>query len=416
MLVAAGFLAGCGGAHAVPSSITLPANHPDAASRASSFTVLYSFRGGYDGGDPATALMVDTSGKLYGTTVIGGTYSCGTVFELTPQASPPWPETVLYDFDCAAHGKNPYGGVRSDVNGDFDGTTVAGGSGGSCSDGCGIAYRLAPSGETVLHNFTGGNDGFGPGSALVNNPGGNLFGTTPDGGSGGHGVVYEISPVSGGWHERVIHAFTGGSDGGTGSLGSLLIVGPQRLYGATETGGAYGYGTVFELRKVSRKWTLSTVHAFAGPPDGGSPYGGLIADRSANVYGTTYYGGKNNLGAVFKFSARGGGYTVLYSFRGGSDGSLPTSTPWLGPSGDLYGTTSTGGGKCGCGTIFAVDPLTGKETVLHRFSGTDGANPYYGLTQDASGNLYGTSVAGGTSGQGTVFEFKPSKPHEIPGT
>jgi uncharacterized repeat protein (TIGR03803 family) len=183
------------------------------------------------------------------------------------------------------------------------------------------------------------------------------------------------------------------------------------LYGVAEIGGAHDAGTVFELRATSRKrWKLTTLYAFKGQPDGGSPYGGLVADSAGDLYGTTYYGGASGMGSVFEL-ARGahGRYRerVLYSFQGGSDGSSPTATLVL-ESGELYGTTSAGGGSCGCGTLFKVDTKSGGETVLHAFgNGTDGAYPYYGLKLDASGNFYGATVAGGSFGQGTVYEFAP---------
>ena len=188
--------------------------------------VTYNFTGGNDGGKPAAQLVFDSTGNMYGTTVVGGIYGCGTVFRLS-LAGDQWQETVLYDFNCFETGKNPYGGVILDSAGNLYGTTVAGGSGGQCTgDGCGMVYELTKSGdtwnETVLYNFTGGDDGFGPGSALVFDKAGNLYGTAPDGGAFAAGVVYQLAPNNGQWQETVIHAFTGGDDGAVGSLGPLL--------------------------------------------------------------------------------------------------------------------------------------------------------------------------------------------------
>jgi len=403
-------LSGCG-----ESGSTYGPSHALAAVRRSaqgSERVLYSFTGGSDGGNAATGLALDGNGNLYGTTVIGGTAQCGTIFELEPQASPPWPETVLHNFGCYADGKNPHGGVTFDRGGNLDGTTVAGGSGGSCgSDGCGILFQLTSKTENVLHNFTGGRDGFGPGDGVVFDPAGNVYGMTPDGGAHSQGTIYEVWRAGRQWREKVIHAFTGGADGGVGSLGLLLRDAAGDLYGVTETGGAHGAGTVFKLHATSkRRWNLTTLYAFKGEPDGGSPYGGLVAAANGDLYGTTYYGGAGGLGSVFEL-ARGthGRYRerVLYSFRGGGDGSSPTATLTL-ENGELYGTTSAGGGSCGCGTLFKVGARSGRESALHAFgSGSDGAYPYYGLTLDASGNLYGATVAGGAFGQGTVYEFMP---------
>ena len=378
--------------------------------------VLYSFSGYTDGGDPAADLIADSSGTLYGTTVVGGQYACGTVFKLAPAKKPPWNETVVYSFDCYGHGKNPYGGVMFDAGGNLDGTTVSGGAGSCGSTGCGLVFQLAASGETVLHDFTGGDDGFGPGGGVAIDKTGNLFGTTPDGGASSAGIVYGISRSHAGWRETVIHAFTGGTGGSVGSLGRLLIDASGDLFGVTEEGGAGSNGTVFELSRRNGHRQFTTLYAFRGTPDAASPYGGLVADASGDLFGTTYYGGSANAGAVFELVRSGKAHyreRVIYSFKGGADGSNPTSTLVLGVSGELYGTTSNGGGSCGtssygCGVAFALDPKTKKERVLHAFgSGNDGQHPYYGLLLGKNGALYGTTAAGGNSGQGVVFEVKP---------
>ena len=380
---------------------------------ASNGKLLYSFTGGRDGGDPATGLAFDQSGNAYGTTVTGGDFGCGTVFQLTPSGGH-FTEKVLFSFDCFGSGKNPYGGVILDSAGNLYGTTVAGGSGGICAgDGCGVVYMLSNVGgswhETPMYNFTGGDDGFGPGGGLVSDGNGNFYGTTPDGGASGVGVVYQISPVTGGgWKQTVIHAFTGGNDGAVGSLGSLLIDQAGNLYGVSELGGAFSAGTAFRLSPVQGGWKMTTLYAFKGQPHAAFPYGGLIADANGNLFGTTYYGGANGMGAVFKLGRTGNKEVVLYSFKGGTDGSNPTSTLVFDAAGNLYGTTSMGGNTgCDCGTIFELVPAHG-ERILHRFAETpDGGYPYYGLTPDPNGDLYGTTVSGGSATQGVVFKFTP---------
>lgn len=421
LLLACTVLAGCGGAQ--PPLATPSAAH--VAPKAQAVThfaktaerVLYSFTGGTDGGDPAADLVLGPSGKLYGTTVVGGADSCGTVFSLTPHATPPWKESVHYNFSCYSDGKNPYGGVTfgpsgvSREDGDLFGTTVSGGSGGSCgSTGCGVAFELSRSHESVLHSFTGGNDGFGPGAGLGVAKDGDLYGTTPDGGSDSDGVVYRLYNNRNGWHETVIHAFSG-SDGAVPSLGRILVD-TRSIYGVTELGGTYGAGTVFRLTTIKNGWRFTTLYAFKSAPDCASPYGGLATDSQGNLYGTTYYGGSSGMGCLFMLVAHHNHTyteTILHSFEGGSDGSSPTSTPtYISNSHgtNIFGTTSTGGGTCDCGTIFSLNTKTNKETVRHAFSGGgDGAYPYYGLAEDTAGNLYGTTAAGGASNQGTVFEF-----------
>lgn len=379
---------------------------------ASGGKILYNFHGGTDGGDPATTLVFDSAGNAYGTAVVGGDFGYGAVFELK-RSGTKFEEVALYSFTGLGDGKNPYGGVIFDAAGNLYGTTVAGGSGGSCSgDGCGVVYELTPSGngwtQSVIYNFAGGNDGFGPGGTLVMDKAGNLYGTTPDGGAYSAGTVFEVSPTQGGgWTEKVMHAFTGGNDGSTGSLGALLMDAKGNLYGVTELGGQFGEGTVFRIAPSGK---LTTLYAFKGTPDAGFPYGGLVTDGKGDVYGTTYYGGANGLGAVWQVNSLGE-ESVLYSFGSSPDGNSPTSTLVFDKMGNLYGTASAGGNSgCDCGTVFELSSGRGgwSETVLHRFSGTpDGANPYYGMSADAQGNFYSTTAVGGLGGQGIVFGFRP---------
>lgn len=381
---------------------------------ASNGKVIYDFTGGNDGNNPAAQLSFDSSGHAYGTTVTGGAFQCGTVFELTPSGSN-WQLSTLYSFTCLNDGKNPYGGVTLDAAGNLYGTTVAGGSGGACAgDGCGTVYELSKSGSTwtqsVLYNFTGGNDGFGPGGGIVFDKGGNLYGTTPDGGQDSEGVVYELSPGQGGqWTQSVIHAFTGGTDGAVGALGSLLYSGGN-FYGVTELGGVSGAGTVFQLSPSGGGWKFATIHQFQGLPHAGFPYGGLITDGHGRLLGTTYFGGAEGQGTVFALARAGGTVkeTVVHSFTGGGDGASPTSTPVFDNAGNLYVTTSIGGsGSCGCGTIFEITHSGVQGKAIHSFQGSDGAYPNYGLTRDAKGNLYGTTPVGGSRNSGVIFSFTP---------
>src|SRR5580704_9140786 len=257
---------------------------------ASNGKIVYSFTGSGDGGDPAASLAFDATGNGYGTTVNGGAFGFGTVFELERLAGGKFQQTVLYSFTGGSDGKNPYGGVTFDGSGNLYGTTVSGGGGGVCSgDGCGVVFKLTENGgswsESVLYNFTGGNDGSGPGGRVVFDGAGNLYGTTPDGGKFGVGVVYELLPQGSTWTQTVIHAFTGGDDGATGSLGVLLLANGN-FYGISEGGGAHGAGTVFQLSPIAGgKWKFTTLYGFTGMPDAGYPYGGLITDGKNNLYG-----------------------------------------------------------------------------------------------------------------------------------
>ena len=384
---------------------------------ASTEQVLYSFAGDEDGEYADSDLILDGAGNLYGTTVQGGDFGSGTVFQVTPSGV----HTVLYSFTGLADGGQPYKGVTLDAQGNLYGTTVVGGTftGPCVESGCGVVYKLTNSGGTwtqkVIHAFAGGNDGYGPGAGVTFDRRGNLYGMTPTGGANGLGVIYELKPSTNGpWKERVIHAFTGGSDGSTGSAGRLILDGAGNFYGVATAGGANGAGTAFELvAGVSGQWSFTTLFAFQGTPNAGFPYGALVFDNKGNLYGTTYYDGANNLGSVYRLSDKNGAWSesLLYSFKGGSDGSSPISNLIVDSAGNLYGTTSEGGAQCSCGTIFKLTPGTnGKftETVVYRFQGPpDGAFVYNGMVADSAGNLYGATVHGGVNNEGAIYKFTP---------
>ena len=388
------------------------------AAWAAGTTQIYSFAGGNDGEYLDTELVMDSAGNLYGTSVQGGTHGSGTVFQLAPSGSG-WTHTVLYNFTGGADGGEPYKGVTLDAQGNLVGTAVTGGSG-SCEGGCGVVFKLTNSGgvwtQSVIHAFTGGNDGSGPGSPVAFDKRGNIYGTTPTGGAKGFGVVYKMRPgANGSWSLMVIHAFTGGTDGLGGSASRLLLDAAGNVYGVNTVGGANGFGNVYELSPSGGgKWQLTTLYSFKDQPDGASPYGGLIFDKNGNLYGTTYYAGANDLGTVYKLTHSNGVWTesVLYSFKGGSDGDSPISTLVSDAKGNLYGTTSDGGAAgCGCGTIFRLSLDTGgtwTESVAYRFPGTPKPGfAYNGMVSDGKGNFYGTTVHGGSANDGTIYQFTP---------
>lgn len=278
---------------------------------------------------------------------------------------------------------------------------------------------------TTLYAFTGGADGGRPEAPPLRDKAGSLYGTTSLGGdlrcspsAPGCGVVYKLSAKG---TLRTLHTFTGFDDGGD-PVAALIADSQGNLYGTTVGGGPPGLGEVFELSKPDGQFTIT--YNFTGTPDGANPTAPLIRDADGNFYGTTDEGGDfscpidNGLpcGTIFKIDMAGN-ETVLYSFRGGNDGVFPYGDLVRTRNGNLYGTTWTGGGNgCGgfgCGVVFRLD-VNGREIVLHRFAGgTDGANPYAGLLEQAR-SLFGTTQAGGdltcglTSGCGTVFKLDPS--------
>ncbi len=390
--------------------------HPAAASPRASTSVIFSFDGSVLGGYPDSDLVFDVAGNLYGTAVEGGTANGGVVFELSPGPSG-WTETILHDFTGAQDGAEPYGGVTLDQFGNVFGTTVTGGTGGSCEGGCGVAYELTNTGgqwtEKVLHSFTGGADGSGPGGRVTIDAGGNVYGTTPTGGAFGLGVIYQLAPQpNGSWRFRVIHAFTGGRDGATGAKGRLTLDARGALYGVATAGGQYGAGVAYRLSQTAGgRWRMKALYQFKGNPDAGFPYGALVFDGAGNLFGTSYYAGANDLGAVYELTPTPSGpwnERVLHSFTGSPDGASSISDLVIDLAGNLFGTTSEGG--AGKGTIFEVSPTGGgswTETVLYSFTGApDGAFPYDGLVSNGS-SFYGTTVHGGTDDEGAVYQFTP---------
>jgi len=340
-------------------------------SSAGKLTVLLDFSNSGGGGSTPVGLVQDRSGSMYGTTELGGSEgNFGTVFEVTRTGS----ETVLYRFNGTPDGEFPQGWPILDDAGNLFGATLSGGKELCWGQGlaCGTAFMVRPDGtETILHYFTGPPDGFWPEAALARGPDGSLYGTTYYGGrttcphnAPGCGIVFRLTPVGNGkWRETVLHRFTGKADGGF-AVSALVLDAQGNIYGGTQSGGdsagcrGWGCGTIYKITST-------------------------------------------------------GNFSVLYSFTGGSDGSVPY--PFLlDGGGNIYGTATTGGntacnGVNGCGTVFELDPA-GHLTVLHSFDGKDGAGPY-GLIRDGEGNLYGVTFLGGDGpcdgGCGTIYKLTP---------
>jgi uncharacterized repeat protein (TIGR03803 family) len=353
-------------------------------------SVLYTFKGGSDGAYPATELLLDKAGNLYGTARGGGnsnpacafTNGCGVVFQLDRRGN----ESVLYAFNGGADGYGVSSGLTRDEAGNFYGTTVAGGiSNTACTgDGppgtCGVVYKLDLKGdETILHTFTGGTDGYAPYGSLVRDWQGNLYGAASNGGDT------------------------------TSEFCSTTVA---------NLAGANGCGTVF---KIDHSGDFSVLHTFEGSDGGPFPDGWFASDFSGNLYGVTGNGGNLSdcgglgCGTIFKID-RHGNESVLYSFIGADDGDSPLGSVIRDLEGNLYTTTLLGGDTTdpgctngGCGTVFKLDRW-GRRTILHTFTGgADGSNPYTSLIMDKEGNLYGTTTAGGdpTCKCGTVFKIAP---------
>jgi uncharacterized repeat protein (TIGR03803 family) len=283
-----------------------------------------------------------------------------------------------------------------------------------------IVTGTAAGQEKVLHSFNNdGKDGTKPVAGLVFDSRGRLYGTTAEGGAYGYyGTVFELTPTAGGsWTEKVLHSFNDNGKDGYNPYAGLIFDASGNLYGTTGYGGAYGYGTVFELtHSAGIGWTEKVLHSFNdNGTDGRNPVAGLVFDAAGNLYGTTYRGGAHGYGTAFELTPTGSGSwteTVLHNFNyDGKDGYFPGASLIVDASGNLYGTTEYGG-LYSYGTVFELTPTAGgswMETVLHNFGYIpDGSIPYAGLIVDASGNLYGTTYAGGVYGYGTAFELTPT--------
>lgn len=387
---------------------------------AQTYTILHNFTGGSDGGSPYAGLTMDRAGNLYGTTSYGG-FGYGTAFELSRRDAG-WLFHPIYRFGGGSDGEGPLSRVIIGPNGTLYGTTYAGGNV-SCDggQGCGTVFNLRPRPtacpaafcswrKAVLYRFNGGSDGANPLLGdLVIDSGGNIYGTTENGGGiacsgNGCGTVFELSPVTGGWQEGVLYSFSGND--GMNPYAGVVRDQAGDLFGATKLGGSAGNGVVFKLARDGTGWTESILYGFTSPNDGYWPVGGLIFDASGSLYGTTISGGANGGGIAFAINSSGV-ESAIFNFAGESSGGAYGSlTPDA--AGNLYGITYDDG-AFGNGAVFKLSPSPNGwiYTDLHDFNGTDGRCPYGNVVIDASGNLYGTTEGGGTYDYGVVWKLTP---------
>jgi uncharacterized repeat protein (TIGR03803 family) len=375
--------------------------------RAQSYSLLYSFQCGADASYPESALALDTAGNLYGTAAGGGTYGDGAVYMVSAAGA----ETVLHSFAGSPDdGAFPtYGTPIRDLAGNLYGTTPNGGP-----HNTGVVFKVAPDGtETVVHGFPAyPGDGNTPYAGLILDGAGNLYGTTEQGGHSERGglsvgTVFEVTPSG---VEKVVYEF-GALRYGQLPLGGLVRDAAGNFYGTTYQGGSQDDGTVF---RITPSGTESVLVSLIAGLNGENPFFGLLRDGAGNLYGSAGFGGASNLGTVFELTAAGEA-RLLHSFIGVPDGNQPYGSLVRDNAGNLYGSTLYGGtGLCnegfdpGCGAIFKITPA-GQESILYSFGGppSDGEYPLAGLTIDRSGNLYGTTSSGGSYGCGTVFEYTP---------
>ena len=403
-------------------SLGLMAMAAAVSAQAQTLTVLHSFTGS-DGANPSSALIRDAAANLYGTTSSGGASSnckqgCGTVFELV-YSSGSYTGKVLYSFTGQANGDGagPGTGLVMDTAGNLYGTTSLGGA-----SGFGTVFELVDSSgsytEKVLYSFS--LEGGWPPGGLIIDTAGNLYGTTLIGGSGGAGTVFELVKSSGNYTEQELYSFTFLNGDGLGPNPGVVMDPAGDIYGTTAAGGNSsacdsGCGIVFELvYSFGNYATGRLLYSFSGSGgDGAGPSAGLIMDAAGNLYGTTAEGGAYGYGTAFELVKSSGDYSekVLYSFTFPGSYGIGPAGPIMDNAGNFYGTIGLGGAS-GWGTLFELVNSSGNytEKVLHNFGGFsgDGEQPQARLVMDASGNFYGTTAGGGTNLYGTAFVLNPT--------
>ena len=395
-----------------------------AAAHAQTFSVIHAFNG-WDGAWPESGVTI-RGNTLYGTTPDSCVQQCivgpGSVYQIAHVGSS-WITTPFFFFPSDwSGGSVPTSVVQFGPDGHLYGTTPYGGN----SIG-GVVFSLIPPAsvckttrcvtEKILYTFTGPPDGREPyHTNLVWDSTGNMFGTTQIGGTSDQGTVFEMTKSGDNWTEMPIHSFNG-SDGQF--PGEILRDNNGKLFGMLSQGGLHGFGSVFELTYLNGVgWTETNIYDFQESNDGGFPSAGLVQDSAGNLYGSTGDGGSGGGGTLFKLSPMGNtwAYTLLYSFSGDT-GCGPLATLALDGAGNLYGTTYCGGANKQ-GNVFklANTPNGWVYSSLYDFTrGTDGGWPLGAVSIDTDGTLYGTTRFGGNlqgacganGGCGVVWMIKP---------
>ena len=355
---------------------------------------MYSFVGTNFGYTPYAGLVQAKDGNFYGTALYGGLTDDGTVFRMTTNGA----VSRVHSFTYSTDGSVPYAMLTLGTNGSLYGANYQGGS-----SGYGTVFRMTISGGTTIlaaPNYDA-SGGF-PIGGLVQGRDGNFYGPTLEGGLSSYGTLFRVTA---GNTFSTLHSFNGVN--GAYSSSKLVQSADGDFYGTAENGGTNGnWGSVYRTTPAGE---VSLVASF-NDSNGANPIAGLAMDTDGTFYGTTYYGGTNGAGSVFKLAADGT-LTSLYSFSGEDDGGNPFGGLLLSSDGNLYGTTETGG-LYSSGTVFRISPAGSLATIAH-FDGFQGANPECTLAQGADGNLYGTTSDGGQGNEGAIFRVTINAPLQI---
>ena len=400
--------------------------------QAQTLAVLHTFTGGADGANPYAGVVLDRGGNLYGTASLGGSTNCvedqsigcGTIFKLSRQRGG-WTYNVLYTFLGGGDGNYPEAPLTLGPDGAPYGTTTAGGNSGCAGLGCGTVFKLQPPvtfcraiscpwNKAELYQFTGGLDGGLPYASLIFDPSGSLYGTTSYAQANQYyGSAYELTRQGQGWNSTILYTFTQ-FDQEASPFGGMIFDRSGNLWGTTFGGGIADCddphlpdycGTLFELTPTESGWSERVVYEFHRSV-GGGPTGSLIMDQAGNLYGTLQEDGPNGNGSVYQYNPSTGLLRVLYSASGNGESPFgPQSGVVMDSVGNLYGVDAYANYA---GFVFKLTPSNGNWifTDLHDFTGgADGAAPYGTLAIDADGSIYGTTIWGGTNNYGVVFQI-----------
>jgi len=362
-----------------------------AATSSNAANTLYSFTNKFDGAQPYAGLVQGNDGNFYGTCFGGGSNDLGSIFKISPSGA----FTPLFSFSFL-DGETPTAGLTLGTDGNFYGTTFEGGADFSY----GTVFQISSSGVfNSLYSFTNGTDGSSPYGGLEEGTNGAFYGVASSGGVNNNGIVFQISPAG---VFAPVYYFNNGVDGSQ-PRAALTLAGNGSFYGTTYAGGSNGQGAIFG---ITAGGVLTPLHSFSGGADGANPVGQLTQGTNGILYGTAYVGGASGNGTVFQITTSGA-FQLLYSFTNGSDGANPAAGLALGNDGNFYGTTYSGGPN-NDGGIFKIT-AQGMFTPLYLFAGgQDGANPQAMLVQGNDGDFYGTTQFGGVDNDGTVFKINVS--------
>lgn len=381
---------------------------PQSMLAAPTLTLKASFDGAGNGRNPYTALTPVGNGKFYGTTTEGGPNDLGTIFEFDPSGG----LTLKASFAGSGNPRYPSSALTAIGNGKFYGLAVGDGTGPNENANV-FEFDPTSGGITLKGLFDRPVNGGNPSSELTPAGNGNFYGTTYAGGPNEDGTIYEFDPNSG---SIILKIGFDGAGNGRQPLSAMQAAANGKFYGTTGAGGANNFGTIFEFDPTTGGINIKVN--FDGAGNSSYPSASLTLADNGIFYGTTSRGGTDDFGTIFDFDPSSGGITLRASFDGPGNGSIPNAPLTPAGNGKFYGTTRRGGAN-DHGTIFEFDPTSGAIIPKASFDGSgNGMWPLAALTPAGNGKLYGTTFLGGANDLGGIFEFSdldPTSVNPVPG-